>query len=82
MVNATRDQRPHRDVYKVYLSLLPQEWEKLRYEAEKRHVTGREVIESTLSRALSAWPTPPKRAPEAPQLSAEEVSFLETGQDG
>lgn len=82
MVNANRDERPKRQVYKTYISLLPVEWEKLRYEAEKRRITGREEIESILSRALSAWPTPPQRAAEAPRLSAEETSFLETGQDG
>lgn len=82
MVTANRDERPRRLVYKTYISLLPVEWEKLRYQAEKRRITGREVIESALSRAVSAWPTPPARAPEAPAASEEEVSWTDSGSDG
>lgn len=82
MVTPNRDQRPSRVVYKTYIALLPVEWEKLRWQAEKRRSTGREVIESILSRALSAFPTPPQKAPEAPVAPEEEVSWTDSGSDG
>lgn len=82
MVRANRDERPRRQVFKTYIALLPVEWEKLRFESEKRRVTGRELIEGILSRQVSAWPTPPKRAPEAPVISGEEGDWTDSGSDG
>lgn len=64
MVAPKLPERTGRIPYKTYLSLLPVEWEKLRREAERRHITGREVIEGALSRFCSALPTPAPRAAE------------------
>lgn len=44
--------------YKTYLSLFPIEWAKLRAEAERRHITGRELIEAALSKYCASLPHP------------------------
>lgn len=44
--------------YKLYMSLFPSEWAKLRAEAERRHITGREVIEAALSHYCLSLPSP------------------------
>lgn len=64
MVAPKLPERTGRIPYKTYLSLLPVEWEKLRQEAERRHITGREVIEAALSHYCQSLPTPRLRAPE------------------
>lgn len=51
-------------VYKTYISLLPVEWAKLEAEARKRHIAGREVIESALSSYCGRLPNPPRPEPE------------------
>lgn len=58
MVAPKLPERSGRIPYKTYLSLLPIEWEKLRVEAEKRHITGREVIEAALSHYCQSLPKP------------------------
>lgn len=50
--------RPTRTPYKTYLSLFPAEWAKLRAEAERRKISGREVIEAALSRYCASLPIP------------------------
>lgn len=64
MVAPKLPERSGRIPYKTYLSLLPIEWEKLRLEAERRKITGREVIEGALSRFCSSLPTPVYRKPD------------------
>lgn len=58
MVAPKTPERTGRIPYKTYLSLFPFEWEKLRVEAEKRHITGREVIEAALSAYCRSLPAP------------------------
>lgn len=68
MVAPKLPERSGRIPYKTYLSLLPIEWEKLRLEAERRHITGREVIEAALSHYCQSLPRPQLRVPDPEPL--------------
>lgn len=62
MVAPKTPERSGRIPYKTYLSLLPVEWDKLKAEADRRHITGREVIEAALSHYCQSLPRPAPRA--------------------
>lgn len=64
MVAPKLPERTGRIPYKTYLSLLPIEWAKLQSEAQRRHITGREVIEGALARYCTSLPAPAPRAPD------------------
>lgn len=59
MVARREPERIKRLVYKTYISLFPIEWAKLQAEADKRGITGRQVIESALSSYCGRLPAPP-----------------------
>lgn len=64
MVAQPNPAQERRVTYKTYLTLLPIEWRKLRAEAGRRKITGREVIESALSSYIGRLPAPPVQQPD------------------
>lgn len=68
MVAPKLPERTGRIPYKTYLSLLPLEWAKLQAEAQRRHITGREVIEGALAKYCSSLPSPAPKVVEADPL--------------
>lgn len=63
MVNGHAHPQGKRVPYKTYLSLFPIEWAKLKAEAERRKISGREVIESALSSYCGRLPAPSREEP-------------------
>lgn len=61
--------------YKVYISLLPVTWAKLRVAAVGRRITGRELIQALLTQATSGMPVPAAKAPEAPAGAEDDPAY-------
>lgn len=68
-MSAARDVRILHTTYRVYLTLMDSQWNRLEREARRRNIGGKELIQAALSQYIHALPEeieppPPDEPPE------------------